>query len=79
MIGAWRSRRIAQHAGLSAWLSRLHGSVDKEGVLELGLIGRGMRRMFLLNEHRPVTTSRVLRVHVDQPKVVQPNSSPSIH
>ena len=54
-------------------------SVDKEGVLELGLIGRGMRLMFLLNEHRPVTTSRVLHVHVDQPKVVQPKSSPSIH
>jgi hypothetical protein len=59
--------------------AQLHGSVDKEGVLELGLIGRGMRLMFLLNEHRPVTTSRVLHVHVDQPKVVQPKSSPSIH
>ena len=59
--------------------AHLHGSVDKEGVLELGLIGRGMRLMFLLNEHRPVTTSRVLHVHVDQPKVVQPKSSPSIH
>ena len=58
--------------------AQLHGSVDKEGVLELGLIGRGMRLMFLLNEHRPVTTSRVLRVQVDQPKVVQPKASPSI-
>ena len=60
-------------------LAHLHGSVDKEGILELGLIGRGMRLVFLLNEHRPVTTSRVLRVHLDQPKVVQPKSSPSIH
>jgi len=59
--------------------AQLHGSVDKEGVLELGLIGRGMRLMFLLNEHRPVATSRVLHVHVDQPKVVQPKPSPSIH
>ena len=59
--------------------AQLHGSVDKEGILELGLIGRGMRLMFLLDERRPVTTSRVLRVHVDQPKVVQPKSSPSIH
>ena len=58
--------------------AQLHGSVDKEGVLELGLIGRGMRLMFLLNEHRPITTSRVLHVHVDQPQVVQPKSSPSI-
>jgi hypothetical protein len=60
-------------------LAQLHGSVDKEGMFELGLIGRGMRLVFLLNEHRPVTTSRVLHVHVDQPKVVQPKSSPSIH
>jgi hypothetical protein len=59
--------------------AQLHGSVNEEGEFELGLIGRGMRLMFLLNERRPVTTSRVLHVHVDQPKVVQPNSSPSIH
>jgi hypothetical protein len=62
--------------------AQLHGSVDsvdKEGILELGLIGRGMRLMFLLDEHRPITTSRVLSVHVDQPKVVQPKSSTSIH
>jgi hypothetical protein len=59
--------------------AQLHGSVNKEGTLELGLIGRGMRLMFLLNERRPVTTSRVLHVHVDQPAVAQPKSSPSIH
>jgi hypothetical protein len=35
-----------------------HGSLDKEGGLEFGLIGRGMRFMFLLNDNRPVTTSR---------------------
>jgi hypothetical protein len=59
--------------------AQLHGSVDKEGMLELGLIGRGMRLMFLLDENHPVTTSRVLSVHVDQPKVAQHKSSPSIH
>src|ERR1700674_283013 len=59
--------------------AQLHGSVDEEGVLEVGLIGRGMRLIFLLNEHRPVTTSRGLRVQVDQPKVVQPNSRSGIH
>ena len=58
--------------------ARLQGSIDKEGVLELGLIGHGMRLMFFLND-RPVTTSRVVSVHVDQPKAVQPKSSPSIH
>jgi hypothetical protein len=45
-----------------AWL---HGSIDREGVLEFGMIGRGMRLVFLLDEpRRPVTTSKVLHVHV---------------
>ncbi len=59
--------------------AKLHGSVDREGTLELGLIGRGKRLMFLLHENRPVTTSRILSVHVDQPKGVQPKTSTSIH
>jgi hypothetical protein len=59
--------------------AQLQGSFNQEGELELGLIGRGMRLMFLLNDRRPVTTSRVLHVHVDQAKVAQPKSSPSIH
>jgi hypothetical protein len=59
--------------------AQLQGSLNQEGVLELGLIGRGMRLMFLLDERRPVTTSRVLRIRVDQPKVGQPKSSPSVH
>ncbi len=59
--------------------AQLQGSVTKEGALEPGLIGRGMRLIFLLDEHHPVTTSRVLHVHVDQPKAGQPKSSPSVH
>ena len=59
--------------------ARLHGSLDQEGGLEFGRIGRGMRFIFLLNDERPVTTSRVIRVHVDRSAVVQPGSSPSIH
>jgi hypothetical protein len=59
--------------------AQLHGSLDKEGTFSLGMIGRGMRLMFLLNERGPITTSRVLHVHVDQPQVAQPKSSPSIH
>jgi hypothetical protein len=59
--------------------AQVHGSVNQEGALELGLIGRGMRLMVFLNDRRPVTTSRVLHVHVDQPKVAQPKSSPSVH
>ncbi len=58
--------------------AQLQGSFTKEGTLEVGLIGRGMRLMFLLNR-RPVTTSRALHVHVDQPQAAQPKSSPSIH
>jgi len=59
--------------------AQLQGSIDNEGHLELGLIGRGMRLMFFLNERRPVTTSTVVSVRVDQPKAVQPKSSSSIH
>jgi len=52
-----------------AWL---HGSIDREGVLEFGVIGRGKRLVFLLDEpRRPVTTSKVLHVHVRQPGVRQ--------
>lgn len=57
--------------------AQLQGSLDKEGVLELGLIGPGMRLMFFLNDH-PFTTSRVVSVHVDEPKAVQAKSSLSI-
>ena len=58
--------------------ARLHGSVDNEGALEFGLIGRGMRLRFLLNENRPVTTTRVVRIRVDEPKPV-PQLSSTIH
>lgn len=54
----------------------LHGSVDKEGALEYGVIGRGMRLRFLL-DHRPVTTTRVVRLRVDRPK--PPLHTSSIH
>ena len=53
--------------------AQLEGSVDKEGVVELGLIGRGKRLLFFLEGRGPVTTSRVVSVQVDLPK-----SSPSI-
>jgi hypothetical protein len=59
--------------------AQLHGSINEEGRVQLGLIGRGMRLIFLLNECLPVTTSTVLHVQVGQPRVVQPKSSPSIH
>src|SRR2546426_9882174 len=58
--------------------AQLHGSIDKEGVMELGHLGSGKRLMFFLNGNRPVTTSRVVSVHVNRSKA-QPQSSPSIH
>lgn len=45
----------------------LQGSVDREGVLEVGSIGCGMRMVFLLKDSHPITTSRVLSMSVEQP------------
>jgi hypothetical protein len=60
--------------------ARLHGSVDRQGSLEIGVISRGKRLVFLLDEpRRPITTSKVLRVYVRQPEGNQAASSPSIH
>jgi hypothetical protein len=59
--------------------AQLHGSLNEDGALESGLIGRGMRLRFLVNESVPVTTSTVLHVRVDQRRAVQPKSTPSIH
>lgn len=58
--------------------ARLHGSVDKQGSLEFGVIGRGMRLRFMLDDCRPVTTSTVVRLRVDQAKTA-PTSSSTIH
>jgi hypothetical protein len=51
---------------VSAWL---HGSIDPDGAVQFGIIGRGKRFVFVLDQPpRPVTTSRVLHVHVKRPK-----------
>jgi hypothetical protein len=55
--------------------ARLHGSLDREGSMEFGMIGRGMRLMFLLDGQRPVTTSRVVHVHVVHAKGQPPSAS----
>jgi len=51
----------------------LQGAADKHGLIEPGLIGRGKYLRFLLDDHRPVTTSRVLHVRVKRAK-----SSPDV-
>lgn len=60
---------------VSAWLE---GSVARDGSLDFGLIERGTRMMFLVGE-RPVTTSRVVSVHMDQAAQTEPKSSPTVH
>jgi len=48
-------------------------------VLESGLIERGKHLQFLLDDRRPVTTSRVLRVRLKRPRAVPRLQSSSIH
>jgi len=47
--------------------AELAGSVDREGTYTNGCIVPGKHLVFMLNHDRPVTTSRVLSVHVDSP------------
>ena len=42
------------------------GSVSEEGVVEIGLIGPGLPLMIMLDGVRPITTSRVLRIWLDE-------------
>ena len=48
-------------------LAELQGSVNREGIFETGSITPGRRVVFLLDEDIPVTTSKVVSVHVDRP------------
>ena len=45
--------------------AELEGSLTHEGALESGVIECGQRLLLLLNDGLPVTTSKVLHVHVD--------------
>jgi len=47
--------------------AELKGSIDLEGTVESGCIRPGRHMVFLLEDHIPLTTSKVLSVHVDQP------------
>ncbi len=44
----------------------LQGSVDHEGLFDSGIITPGKRLVFFLNDSGPVTTSKILTVHVDE-------------
>jgi hypothetical protein len=43
----------------------LQGSANRAGLVAPGLIGRGYYLRFLIDDHRPVTTSKVLSLHVE--------------
>ena len=44
-------------------LAQVYGAIDDEGEVEFGLIEPGMRLPFFLGD-RPVTTSKIVSVHV---------------
>jgi hypothetical protein len=73
--------RISGHPDFcpTATNGELQGSSDKTGSVEPGLIERGRYLKFIVAERLPVTTSRVVRVRVQQPSTNPRNWSSSIH
>lgn len=71
-----REIRISGHPDycLTPVPAYLHGSIDSAGVIVPDLIERGRKVMFSLNGDRPVTTSRVVSVHVNQSEAGQAES-----
>jgi hypothetical protein len=63
------SMRISGHPEFcpNPVLAELQGFVNREGDFETGAITPGRRMVFLLDDHTPVTTSKVVSVHVDRP------------
>ena len=46
-------------------VAQLEGSVTSEGTLDKGMIERGKGLAFLIAEHCPITTSKVLNVQLE--------------
>lgn len=59
--------------------ARLQGSSDRDGFFDSGLIERGRHLQFLVDECRPVTTSRVVKVRVQKLAAAPPARHESIH
>jgi hypothetical protein len=57
----------------------LQGSFDKTDVLEPGLIERGKYLRFLLDDQRPITTSRVVSLHLGQSEPTASLISSTVH
>jgi len=51
--------------------AQLQGSVDGDGMYESGQITPGKHLVFVLDRDRPVTTSKVLSVHVDDARALR--------
>ena len=51
-------------------LAELQGSVNREGFCKTSAITPGKRAVFVLDEHIPVTTTKVVSVHVDRPDLL---------
>jgi hypothetical protein len=49
--------------------AELQGSVDRDGVCANGLIIPGKYLVFVLDHDLPITTSKVVSVHVDEPRL----------
>lgn len=45
--------------------AHLEGSINGDGLLDTGLIERGMRLLFVVEDRVPVTTSKILHVHCE--------------
>jgi hypothetical protein len=50
-------------------VGEIQGSTDRSGVVEPGVIELGRYLKFRIDDRWPVTTSRVVKVHVQQPDV----------
>lgn len=48
-------------------VAHLEGAVAHDGTIEDGIIERGLRLVFLFEDHIPVTTSKVVNVQWDRP------------
>jgi len=51
-------------------LAELKGSIDVAGTVETGCIRPGRHMIFLLDDHIPLTTSKVLSVHVGSSELI---------
>jgi hypothetical protein len=67
-----RRIRISGHPDFcpTAVTARLRGSSDGDGVLEPGLIGAGRHLSVLIDDRLPITTSKVLKLRIQQPEEI---------